>query len=82
MPATNRQFGKMAGSVLNSTAVLRLNSRAKLNICASISATSPSCKTVSGQATSDRAKNEQTTLNKIWTQEKELSTTFLTETEF
>lgn len=34
----------MAGSVLNSTAVLRLNFCAKLNICASISATSPSCK--------------------------------------
>src|SRR5690606_34474007 len=33
----------MAGSVLNSTAVLRLNFCAKLNICASISATSPSC---------------------------------------
>jgi hypothetical protein len=35
----------MAGSVLNSTAVLQLNFCAKLNICASISATSPSCKT-------------------------------------
>ncbi|WP_312752664.1 hypothetical protein, partial [Epilithonimonas hominis] len=39
-----QQFGKMAGSVLNSTAVLRLNFCAKPNICASISATSPSCK--------------------------------------
>ena len=39
-----QQFGKMAGLVLNSTAVLRLNFCAKLNICASISATSPSCK--------------------------------------
>ena len=29
------------------TAVLRLNFCAKLNICASISATSPSCKTLS-----------------------------------
>jgi hypothetical protein len=36
----------MAGSVLNSTAVLRLKFSAKLNICASISATSPSCKTL------------------------------------
>jgi hypothetical protein len=33
--------------VLNSTAVLRLNFGAKLNICASISATSPSRKTLS-----------------------------------
>jgi len=36
----------MAGSVLNSTAVLRLNFSAKLNISASISATSPSCKPI------------------------------------
>jgi len=41
-----QQFGKMAGSVLNSTAVLRLNFCAKLNICASIPATSPSSKTL------------------------------------
>ena len=41
-----QQFGKMAGLVLNSTAVLRLNFCAKLNICASVSATSPSCKTL------------------------------------
>ena len=34
----------MAGSVLNSTAVLRLKFCTKPNICASISATSPSCK--------------------------------------
>lgn len=34
----------MAGSVLNSTPVLRLNFCAKLNICAYKSATSPSCK--------------------------------------
>ena len=34
----------MAGLVLNSTAVLRLNFCAKLNIYTSISATSPSCK--------------------------------------
>ena len=34
----------MAGSVLSSSSVLRLNFCAKLNICASISATSPSCK--------------------------------------
>lgn len=39
----NRQFGKMAGLVQNSTVVLRLNFCAELNICASISATSPSC---------------------------------------
>ncbi|OWK99287.1 hypothetical protein AP75_02015 [Kaistella haifensis DSM 19056] len=39
-----QQFGKMAGSLLNSSSVLRLNFCAKLNICASISATSPSCK--------------------------------------
>jgi hypothetical protein len=42
----NRQFGKMAGLVLNSSSVLRLNFSAKLNICTSISATSPSCKNV------------------------------------
>jgi hypothetical protein len=36
----------MAGLVLNSTAFLRLNFCAKLNICASITATSPSCKTL------------------------------------
>ena len=36
----------MAGLVINSTAVLRLNFCAKLNICALISATSPSCKTL------------------------------------
>lgn len=41
-----QQFGKMAGLVLNSTAVLRLNFCAKLNNCASISATSPSYKTL------------------------------------
>ena len=36
------RFGNMAGLVLNSSSVLRLNFCAKLNICASISATSPS----------------------------------------
>lgn len=36
----------MAVSVLNSTAVLRLNFCAKPNFCASISATSPSCETL------------------------------------
>ena len=36
----------MADSVLKSTAVLRLNFCTKLNICASISATSPSCQTL------------------------------------
>ena len=41
-----QQFGKMAGLVLNSKVVLRLNFCAKLNICAWISATSPSCKTM------------------------------------
>ncbi|MBK9299790.1 MAG: hypothetical protein IPN14_04065 [Bacteroidetes bacterium] len=50
-----QQFGKMAGSVLNSTAVLRLNICAKLNICASISATSPSCKTLPASLTYDSA---------------------------
>jgi len=44
MPNAQQQFGKMADLVPNSTAVLRLNFCAKLNICASISATSPSCK--------------------------------------
>jgi hypothetical protein len=39
-----QQFGKMAGLVLNPIAVLRLNFCAKLNIRASISATSLSGK--------------------------------------
>jgi len=60
MPNAQQQFGKMAGSVLNSTAVLRLNFCAKLNICASISATSPSCKTLQATLKNDTAKNEQT----------------------
>ena len=38
----------MAGSVLNSTAALRLNICTKLNICALISATSPSRKPLCG----------------------------------
>jgi len=42
--AGNEQFGKMAGSVLKSAVVLRLSNRTKLNICAPISATSPSRK--------------------------------------
>gem|GEM_PF-3488703 len=33
-----QEFGSMAGSVINSTGVLRLNFCPKLNICASISA--------------------------------------------
>lgn len=41
MANAQQQFGKMAGLVLNSTAVFRLN------FCASISATSPSCKPLS-----------------------------------
>jgi len=45
-PNRYQLFGKIAGSVLNSTAVLRLNFCAKLNICASIPATSPSSKTL------------------------------------
>jgi hypothetical protein len=36
----------MAAEVLNSSSVFRLNFCAKLNICASISATSPSRKTL------------------------------------
>lgn len=42
-----QQFGKMADLVLNSSSVLRLNFFAKLNFCSSISATSPSCETLS-----------------------------------
>ena len=49
----------MADSVLNSTAVLRLNFCAKLNICPSISATSPSCKTLYD------TRNEKTTMKVI-----------------
>jgi len=48
----------MAGLVLNSTAVILLNFCAKPNICPSISATSPSCKTLA-----DTTKD--TTLKKI-----------------
>ena len=47
----------MAGSVLNSTAVLRLNFCAKLNICASISATSPSRKTLAAKL-AERLRNK------------------------
>jgi predicted nucleotide-binding protein (sugar kinase/HSP70/actin superfamily) len=43
----------MAGSVLNSMKVLRLNFCAKRNICASISATSPSCKPLAVIASQD-----------------------------
>ncbi len=50
----------MAGSVLSSTAVLRLNIRAKLNICASISATSPSDKTLQASV-----KNRKPTMKQI-----------------
>ena len=42
MPDSQHRFGNMAAEVLNSSSVLRLNFCAKLNICASISATSPS----------------------------------------
>ena len=42
-----QQFGKMAGSVLNSTAVLRFDFCAKLNICASIAPPSQSPKPLS-----------------------------------
>jgi len=42
----NSGLAKVAAEVLNSTAVLRLNLCAKLKICASISATSPSRKTL------------------------------------
>jgi len=59
--AGNRQFGKMAGIVLNSTAVLRLNFCAKLNICASISATSPSCKTLAESVFDNIATMKQAT---------------------
>ena len=48
----------MAGSVLNSTAVLRLNFCAKLNICASISATSPSCKTLANSLNQNSAERK------------------------
>lgn len=41
-----QQFGEMAGSVLNSSLVLRLNFGAKLDICALKSTSSPRSKTV------------------------------------
>ena len=43
----------MAGLVLNSTVVLRFNFSARLKFCASISATSPSCKTLGASVTDD-----------------------------
>ena len=57
-----QQFGKMAGLVLNSTAVLRLNFCAKLNICASISATSPSCKPLQ-ETIEKQSPKKNTTVN-------------------
>ncbi len=42
----NKHFGKMAGSVQNSTTVFQLNFCTKLNICAQNSASSQSRKTV------------------------------------
>jgi len=53
-----QQFGKMAGSVLNSTTVLRLNFCAKPNFCASISATSPSRGPLSVTLKNDCAKDK------------------------
>jgi len=47
----NSGLAKVAAEVLNSTAVLRLNLCAKLKICASISATSPSRRTLAGIVT-------------------------------
>ena len=49
----------MAGLVLNSTAVLRLNFCAKLNICASISATSPSCRPLMASYSQISFKNKK-----------------------
>ena len=57
MPNAQHRFGNMAAEVLNSTAVLRLNFCAKLNICASISATSPSRKTLA--VSLERQKTER-----------------------
>ena len=57
-----QQFGKMAGLVRNSTAVLRLNFCAKLNICASISATSPSCKPLQ-ETIEKQSPKKNTTVN-------------------
>ncbi|MBN8702195.1 MAG: hypothetical protein J0M08_03965 [Bacteroidetes bacterium] len=51
----------MAAEVLNSTAVLRLNFGAKLNICASISATSPSRKPLAATLTDDIANTNKLT---------------------
>ncbi|MDN3585105.1 hypothetical protein QWY86_00380 [Pedobacter aquatilis] len=48
----------MAGLVLNSTTVLRLNFCAKPNFCASISATSPSCQTLAVIVPNDTNRQE------------------------
>src|SRR5690606_6284473 len=61
--AHNGQFGKMAGLVLNSSSVLRLDYSAKLNICASISATSPSYRNVGGNS-KRRQMNQEKTISK------------------
>jgi hypothetical protein len=52
-PATNTGLAKVAVS----SSVLRLNFCAKLNICASISATSPSCKTLAASPANFAAAN-------------------------
>jgi hypothetical protein len=55
----------MAGLVLNSSSVLRLNLCAKLKICAPISATSPSCKTFEAGAYYSPDKSKWTTYVQI-----------------
>jgi len=54
----------MAGSVLNSSSVLRLNFCTKTNICASNSATSPSCKTLAVIKTYLKFDHQQLFINK------------------
>ena len=58
MPDSQHRFGNMAAEVLNSSSVLRLSFCAKLNICASISATSPSRKTLAVMLSQKREKTE------------------------
>ena len=71
----------MAAEVLNSSSVFRLNFCAKLNICASISATSPSRKTLTpGQkkeyilwvsdAKTDATRNKRIETTVLWCSER------------
>jgi hypothetical protein len=56
---TQQQFGKMAGSVLNSTFSFQMNFSAKLKVNALKSATSPSCETLAASLPEKRRLKNQ-----------------------